>query len=196
MSDVWRLFAAIEVPQAVRDRIGQTARLLADAHWHAKWVNPDNTHLTLKFYGIVERERLDVLEQALRGAVELEAAFKLQVSGAGVFPNPRRPRVLWLGLGGRGLQPLSRLQSEIDRVSADLEFPPEEREYHPHLTVARFRPEDLTTLSGVERRLAELSALPALSILVDRVTLFRSELRRTGPIYTPLEVFPLNGGGR
>ena len=196
MSDVWRLFAAIEVPQDVRDRIGQTARLLTDAGWRAKWVSPDNTHLTLKFYGSVERERLDVLKQALRGAVEPEAAFKLQASGAGVFPNPRRPRVLLLGLDGRGLQSLSRLQSEIDRVSAALGFPLEERTYHPHLTVARFRPEDFTTLSGVERRLAELSALPALSILVDRVTLFRSELRRTGPIYTPLEVFPLNGAGR
>ena len=196
MSDVWRLFAAIEVPQDVRDRIDQTVRLLAAAGWHAKWVSPDNTHLTLKFYGNVERERLDALKQALHGAVEPEAAFTLQAAGAGVFPNPRRPRVLWLGLGGRGLQPLIRLQAEIDRVSADLGFPPEERAYQPHLTVARFRPEDLATLNGVERRLAELSALPALSILVDRVTLFRSELRRTGPIYTPLEVFPLNGAGR
>ncbi len=196
MGDVWRLFAAIEVPQDVRDRVGQAGRLLADAGWRAKWVSPERTHLTLKFYGNVELERLDALKQALRGAVESESAFTLQAAGAGVFPNPRRPRVLWIGLGGHGLQLLTRLQTGIDRVCADLGFPPEERAFHPHLTVARIRPEDLSTLTGVERRLAELSALPALPIPVEQVTLFRSELRRTGPIYTPLEEFPLNGAGR
>lgn len=196
MSDVWRLFAAIEVPQDVRDRIGRATRLLAGAGWRAKWVNPDNTHLTLKFYGNVELERLESLKQALRGAIEPHAAFTLQAAGAGVFPNPQRPRVLWLGLDGRGLEPLTRLQAGIDRASGELGFPPEERAFHPHLTVARIRPEDLSTLSGVEQRLAELSTLPALSIPVDQVTLFRSEPRRTGPIYTPLEVFPLNGAAR
>lgn len=196
MGDVWRLFAALEVPQDVRDRVGQAGRLLADAGWRAKWVTPDRTHLTLKFYGNVELERLDALRQALRGAIEREPAFTLQAAGAGVFPNPRRPRVLWIGLGGHGLQLLTSLQAGIDRVSADLGFPLEERVFHPHLTVARIRPEDLSTLIGIERRLAELSALPALAVPVNQVTLFRSELRRTGPIYTALEEFPLNGTGR
>jgi 2'-5' RNA ligase len=196
MSDVWRLFAAIEVPQDVRERVGQAGRLLADAGWRAKWVTPDRTHLTLKFYGNVELERLDVLQQALREAIERESAFTLQAAGAGVFPNPRRPRVLWLGLGGHELQFLNRLQAGIDQASADLGFPPEERAFHPHLTVARIKPEDLSTITGVERRLAELSAFPALPVPVERVTLFRSELRRSGPIYTRLEEFPLNGVGR
>lgn len=196
MGDVWRLFAAIEVPQDVRDRVGQAGRLLADAGWRAKWVSPDRTHLTLKFYGNVELERLDALKQALRGAVNPEAAFTLEAAGAGVFPNPRRPRVLWIGLGGQGLQLLTRLQSGIDRVCADLGFPPEERAFHPHLTVARIRPEARSTLTGVEHRLAELAALPALPVPVDQVTLFRSELRRTGPVYTALEEFPLNGADR
>ncbi len=196
MSDVWRLFAAIEVPQDVRERVGQAGRLLADAGWRAKWVTPDRTHLTLKFYGNVELERLDALQQALREAIERESAFTLQAAGAGVFPNPRRPRVLWLGLGGHQLQFLNRLQIGIDRASADLGFPPEVQAFHPHLTVARIKPEDLSTITGVERRLAELSAFPALPVPVDRVTLFRSELRRSGPIYTPLEEFPLDGVGR
>lgn len=196
MGDVWRLFAAIEVPQDVRELVGQAGRLLAAAGWRAKWVTPDRTHLTLKFYGNVELERLDTLTRALRGAVEQEAAFTVQAAGAGVFPNLRRPRVLWIGLGGHGLPLLTRLQAGIDRTSADLGFSQEDRAFHPHLTVARIRPEDLSTVTQVERRLSELSAFPALPVPVEKVMLIRSELRRTGPIYTTLEEFPLNGAGR
>jgi 2'-5' RNA ligase len=196
MSDVWRLFAAIEVPQAVQGRIAQAVTLLAEAGWQAKWVNPLGTHLTLKFYGDVEVPRLPVLKQALQAAAEPVATFRVEAEGAGVFPSPRRPRVLWLGVGGGDLQTLNRLQAAVDRHSADIGFPAESRAYHPHLTVARFRPEDLVTLADVESRLADLAALPGLPIPVERVTLFRSELRRSGAIYTPLAQFPLRSADR
>jgi 2'-5' RNA ligase len=196
MSEVWRLFAAIEVPEAVQDRIARAAALLAEAGWRAKWVNPLGTHLTLKFYGEVDVARLPALKQALQCAAAPVAAFQVEAKGAGMFPNPRRPRVLWLGVQGGGLSTLTRLQTAVEHVSADIGFSPEVRAYHPHLTVARFRPEDLSTLTDVERRLIELAELPRLPIPVEQVTLFRSELRRGGAVYTPLAQSSLRSADR
>lgn len=195
MDEVWRLFAAIELSTEIRDRIAAVIARLRAAGWRARWVNPEGSHLTLKFYGDVPAGQIPALRAALREAIILSARFTLQTDGAGVFPGPRRPRVIWLGVNG-DVDRLSRVQGEIERASEPLGYPPEERAFHPHLTVARIRPEDLATVTGLERRLAEVGALPALSLPVDHVTLFRSELRRAGAIYTAVEEFPLNGGRR
>lgn len=192
MQDVWRLFAAIELPQDVRERIAQVSQRLAAAGWRAKWVNPQGTHLTLKFYGNVPVDNIPVLRETLRPIVALGRPFELSAEGAGVFPNPRRPRVVWLGVGG-DLESLGRLQRDIERASAEIGYEPEQRAFNPHLTVARIRPEDLSTVNGVEQRLAEIAALPPLPLPVERVALFRSELRRSGAVYTVVEEFPLGG---
>ncbi len=192
MQDVWRLFAAIELSEPVRERVAQVAQTLARAGWRATWVDSQGSHLTLKFYGNVARDRIPALSQALRRAASGSEPFMLQVAGAGVFPNPRRPRVLWLGLDA-DLDALARLQREVERLSADLGYLPEERDYHPHVTVARIRPEDLGTITEVERHLAEIAELPPLPCPVERVTLFRSQLRRGGAVYSVVEQFPLKG---
>lgn len=194
MQDVWRLFAAIEIPPEVRDRVAAVRDRLRDAGWRAKWVTPEGTHLTLKFYGNVPVDDIPALRAALRPAVATARPFTIEAAGAGAFPNPRRPRVLWLGVAG-DVRRLGALQRSVEQASAAQGYPPEERAFHPHLTVARVRPEDLGSLRDLERRLAEIAALPPLPIPVDRVTLFRSELRRTGAVYTVVDEFPLGGAG-
>lgn len=193
MQDVWRLFAAIEIPPEVRDRVAAVRDRLRDVGWRAKWVNPEGTHLTLKFYGNVPVDAIPALAGALRPAVAKSAPFTIEAAGAGAFPNPRRPRVLWLGVDGEEVRRLAALQQAVERASATQGYPPEERAFHPHLTLARVRREDLGTVRDAERRLAEIGALPPLPIPVERVTLFRSELRRTGAIYTVVDEFPLGG---
>lgn len=192
MQDVWRLFAAIELPDEVRERVAEVAARLRTAGWRARWANPAGVHLTLKFYGNVPRDRIDGLRTSLRSAVVPVAPFSVQARGAGVFPGLRRPRVLWLGVDGQ-LDRLKALQRVVEDASAAEGFAPEERAFNPHLTVARFQPEDLASLDDLDRRLREIAALPGLDVPVANVTLFRSELRRTGAVYTPIEAFPLRG---
>lgn len=192
MQDVWRLFAAIELPDEVRERVAEVAARLRAAGWRARWVNPAGMHLTLKFYGNVPVSRIGSLRTALGSALAPTAPCTVQARGAGVFPGLRRPRVLWLGVDGQ-LDRLKAAQQVVEDASAAEGFAPEERAFNPHLTVARFQPEDLASLDDLERRLREIAALPGLEVPVRQVTLFRSELRRTGAIYTPIEQFPLRG---
>ena len=190
--EVWRLFAAVELPLAVRERLADVIRQLRGAGWHAKWVNPEATHLTLKFYGNVPLAGIPALGDALRTAVVSAGPIRVAAHGAGAFPNVRRPRVLWVGVEG-DVAALQRLQGAIERASAKLGFPPEDRAFSPHLTVARIRPEDLGSLTRVPERLGEVGALPELPIPVAEVTLFRSRLGRTGATYSVVDQFPLDG---
>jgi len=195
MQDVWRLFAAIEIPPEVRDRVAAVRDRLRDAGWRAKWVNPEGTHLTLKFYGNVPVDDIPALREALRPAVATSRPFTIEAAGAGAFPNPRRPT----GAVARCCRrcPSAGRAAAVRRAGqrgAGVS-PRRSARFHPHLTLARVRPEDLGSLRDVERRLAEIGALPPLPIPVDRVTLFRSELRRTGAVYTVVDEFPLGGAG-
>jgi len=89
---------------------------------------------------------------------------------------------------------LARLQRRVEELSLELGFSTEERPYHPHLTLARFRPEDLSSLRGLERQVARLATLPSLPIPVRALTLYRSELRPTGAVYTLVDTFALETG--
>ncbi len=190
MDEQWRLFAAIELPEPVRERIGQEIERLRRLGWQAKWVSPQGSHLTVKFYGSVPLPALPRLQEALRAELARMSAFSIETAGAGVFPHLARPRVLWLGVDGE-LEALASLHQRVEGVSLELGFPAEERPFHPHLTLARFRPEDLPSLRGLSRQLERLAALPPLPIPVQALTLYRSELRRTGAVYTVVDRFEL-----
>jgi len=193
MNEQWRLFAEIESPEPVRERIGEEIERLRRLGWRAKWVNPEGSHLTVKFYGSVALQAVWQLRKALRAGVSDLPPFTLETAGAGVFPHLGRPRVLWLGVGGE-VEALARLQRRVEELSLELGFSTEERPYHPHLTLARFRPEYLSSLRGLERQVARLATLPSLPIPVRALTLYRSELRPTGAVYTLVDTFALETG--
>lgn len=193
--EVWRLFAAVELPDPVRERLARVIRSFRDAGWRAKWVNPEVSHLTLKFYGSVPTSGIPALADALRPVIAARAPFRVEARGCGAFPGPSRPRVLWVGVAG-DVAALQQLQGTVERVSATLGFPAEERAFHPHLTVARVQPEELPTLARLPERLAEVDALPGLPIEVQGVTLMRSQLGRGGAVYSVVDRFPLSGETR
>lgn len=188
--DIWRLFAAIELPPDVHQRIQQVMQHLRSVGWSARWVRPESSHLTLKFYGDVPRQRLHELSAALRRATGTVPVFDLRTDGPGVFPTPKRPRVLWLGVS----EPTGRLQAlyeAVEDASVQLGFEPEGRDYHPHLTVARFRPGEQPTVEELTARFAELSRLPEIEFPVTTLALYRSELSRDGAKYTVIGRFDL-----
>lgn len=191
-TDLVRAFVAIELPDEAK-------RVLADAQAtlrsslesdssrrSLKLTNPTGIHLTLKFLGDVERSRVDSLAGVIAEATAGFSPFSIRLGNPGVFPNPRSPRVLWVGLEGDTTS-LLRLAESVERSLSRLGFPPERRGFSPHLTLARIAdwatPDDRAAIG----RAADGLRLPeSVELSADRVVLYRSELTRAGAIYSEL----------
>src|SRR6185312_4044036 len=117
--DVWRLFVAIELPDDVKQRALQIRRELETNGWRARWVRPEALHLSLRFYGNLPAGSVDGLVAQIHAAIDGEVEFDLRTSNLGVFPNPRRPRVIWLGVAEpAGI--LQRIATAIEQQSRTL----------------------------------------------------------------------------
>ena len=180
-----RTFLAIDLPSALHSAIGQNLRPVKRELPGLSWSKTENLHVNLKFFGETTESQVDQIRHAVEPAISHVSPFELELKGFGVFPDHRSPRVLWIGLGG-ALDSLSKLAECISRAVVPLGFPLEDRPFRPHLTVARVK-RDHREVGRVLGTLGLLSdSFPCGSILVERVTLFKSDLRQTGPIYTKL----------
>jgi 2'-5' RNA ligase len=190
MMEPIRSFIAIEISEVLRQRLREFLRELKSTGADVKWVRPEGIHLTLKFLGAVEQDVLERLSLVLRPAVERLDPFELKAQGAGCFPSLRNPRVVWTGLIGEE-DAVSRLQREIETITAGLGFPAEDRPFKPHLTLGRVKsPKGKIPLI---RMIEANSHLDLGSFRAERVILFRSDLRPEGAVYTKLQEFFLMG---
>jgi 2'-5' RNA ligase len=178
-----RLFVALEVPEPILELVDAAVKPIREEHPRARWVPPQNRHVTLKFLGTTWPRLVDWVILAIEDVAVSTPPVATRVDGLGAFPNERRARVLWAGLED-GAGRLRELAGALDRALVR-EFPPEKRAFTPHLTVARFDPP------------APIGAVPpgvrSGEFGVDRVVLFRSQLRRPAPLYEPVETFALGG---
>jgi 2'-5' RNA ligase len=182
-----RCFIAIELPEGVKRGLRELqAQLKAESLAPVKWVDPNNIHLTLKFLGNVAAGRIDEIGQAMTNAVRGTSPLSLEVKELGVFPNPRRVQVVWVGLGGE-VEKLAALQQRIESGLEKLGFAPENRRFTPHLTLARLRdratPQEREKLGQL---IAETEFDATQSFTADSVKLIKSQLTPEGPIYTCL----------
>jgi len=174
------LLLSAELREAVAGHFAREGRRIPAV----RWVAAANLHLTLQFLGEVDAGRIPALRQALDGAVSGHPAFRLGLRGAGAFPAPERPRVLWVGAGEGGAAAVA-LASSVSTALAPLGFAPEGRSFVPHLTVGRVAapPRDrgplLRLLESVRDRDWGECLVPAAHLL-------RSELFPAGPIYSIL----------
>jgi 2'-5' RNA ligase len=190
MIEQWRLFVAIDLGEEARWALGEAQAVCRGANLPVRWVDPAGAHLTLKFLGETDQEQVAPLGTALRAVAEWHQPLLLRTDAPGVFPNLRRPRVLWLGLSG-ALDRLAALQRDVDDTLATLGFPREARPFSPHLTLGRVRegarPPDAASLA------AAFAAVPNVvaPLPVENIRLMRSELGRGGACYTTLLLAPL-----
>lgn len=183
--DPWRLFIAIELPGSIRrslsDLVTRLQKGFQFTSCRPSWVSTESMHLTLRFLGPLSPDRVPALVSALEPVVAASQAPLMRAMTLGVFPDWKKPRVLWVGVRDKHDR-LAPLQSEIERIVVSQGFDPEGRAWKPHLTLARFR-----SLKGthVVRDIAR-SHDPFRSerFIPPSVTLMRSELRADGPIYT------------
>ena len=188
-----RAFIAIELPHQVKEKIAaQTAGLRRKFGHSLRWVTADNLHLTLKFLGEIASIQIDPLAQALETESKQHQPFEITIEGLGCFPNPRRPRVVWVGIVAPPALP--RLVERIETAIGPLGFAAEERPFSAHLTIGRVREQlsaaDLLSISETlqDTPIGRLGTFTAAT-----VHLFRSDLQPGGPVYRSLSTSALGG---
>ena len=191
-----RSFIAVELPSAARDAVERVMRVLrATAGDGVRWVRPEGIHLTLKFLGDIDVDSVPAISMALDRCAASAAPFELFLEGVGVFPNARRPRVVWVGLGG-ALESLQGLQQSVERELEALGFARERRAFTPHLTLGRVR-DGASAQQGraLSEAIAGASVQPGVELPVRELALTKSDLRPTGAVYTRLHAARLGHGG-
>ena len=186
MDDI-RSFIAIEIPSPLKARMEEIQRQLRRTDADVKWVRPEAIHLTLKFLGSIRQEDVERISQALAPVVAGGESIEVRVQGMGCFPNPRNPRVVWLGID-QGKEALASLQRAIEQKMAELSFPPEDRPFSPHLTMGRVR--SPRGRVGLSQALEKHQGVEIGTFQAQEAILFRSELRPSGAVYTKLGEFP------
>jgi 2'-5' RNA ligase len=178
-----RVFVALELPSAIKEAAAAIQRELMKSEAQVGWVRADGMHLTLKFLGEVSDAQLDGIEEGLASAAAGTGSLKITVRGIGVFPNPKNPRVVWLGIQPEDDR-LSRLQERIDRALTPLGFPPERRDFRPHLTLGRVK--SSRGVDDLMKAMAVHHHFLAGDCTLGELHLIQSELRREGAVYTKL----------
>src|SRR5438067_10431014 len=137
-----RTFIAIELGKDIRDRLVALQESLAAAAPDVKWVGPEKLHVTLLFLGEVDDRELPAVCRAAQEAMAARAEFVLSVEGVGCFPNPRRPRIVWAGIG-QGVQEVVGVHDALEAPLLVLGcYRRAERKYTPHVTLGRRRGEE------------------------------------------------------
>ena len=175
-----RLFVAAVLPPEQLEAVAALVRRLQPGLERARWTVPDNRHITLKFLGWADADRLEDISERVTAVARAHAPADLDLGPLGAFPSSRRARVLWLGLDDPQ-RLLERLASALDSALEPLGFKPEERAFTPHVTLARFKPPE-----SVERVTAEPVEVEARRFPVDRLVLFRSHPHLSGVRYEEL----------
>ena len=188
-----RAFVAIHLPPALLRALGDlTARLRPRLDGtSARWSRPSQIHLTLRFLGGVAAESIPELTAALREACAGFPRLDLRARGLGTFPNSKRPRVLWVGLGG-DIDQLLRLEQSIGRACRPWSSS-REQPFKPHLTLARFAEPGRADAHRLQPLLREFGSYDAGTWVAEEVSLMRSDLTPEGAVHTRLAAFPLGG---
>jgi len=174
-----RLFVGIELPAALRLRLS----LLCTGLPGARWVDPGNLHLTLRFIGEVDEGMASDIDAAL--ARIRAPRFEVILAGAGTFGGDR-PRLLWIGIEDNPT--LLELQERVEAALRRAGVPPDTRRYSPHVTLARLKQPDLARVQGF---LAGNALFRAPPVPVDRFSLIASYPTKSGAIYEDQADYPL-----
>ena len=186
-----RTFIAVEIDQLIIQRITSVIDQLAPRLKSIRWVGTGNFHLTLKFLGAIDENKVEPIGAVLTTALRPFPRLTINAKGVGVFPNPRRPRVLWVGLVGSQLE---SLKAKVDLALTPLGVAPEEKIFTPHLTIGRWRQGERPE-PALEQELAKWREYEFGRSTIDEVIFFKSDLKPTGAIYQRLKLVGLGSDG-
>lgn len=184
-----RSFLAFELPHDIKIEVARISTSVQKSGLDAGWLKPANIHLTMVFLGDMEARNMAAIIASIDNALTGTTPFEISLSGMGLFPDIRRPRVMWLGLNGdmEGLSILrDRLQAPLEQFGVEQE----KRPFTPHLTLARFR-RPVKDPALLKRVIDKYSVITGPQGRLDELVLFKSELRQGGSRYTKIHAWPL-----
>jgi 2'-5' RNA ligase len=184
-----RAFVAVNLPHVERSRLYDTLEPLRAEALPVRWMPPESLHLTLKFLGRVEDERVAALHAMLVRIARVAEPFELAVGGLGAFPRLGRPRVWWVGIAPEPR--LTTLQRALDAGLVELGFAREDRPFSPHVTIGRAREDRSTGGSRVEAVVASFAF--RFRFAVETIDLMESQLSPRGARYVRMCAAPLGG---
>lgn len=189
MEKMIRTFVAVPISDSVKGEIADFLNRIKRSNADVRWVKPESVHITLKFLGDVDPERIESIRRCAQEAVQSVRRFSVRLAGTGAFPNDKRPRVLWIGIT-EGSAELKQAASRIDEALCSFGFEKEKRPFSPHLTVGRVR-----SPKSIENAIAEMKMdeFDAGSFEADSVLIMQSDLHPDGAVHTPLATIKLQG---
>ncbi len=156
-----------------------------------RWVDPKNLHVTIQFLGEISSDQAISVLKNLQEIAERYRPFKVKYRSLGVFPDRKKPRVLWIGVS-KGEERLRSLAGEVSKLNKSAGIKPEARPFHAHVTLCRIKEADRKKLSGYMNRYKNFNFGEET---VDRIALISSSLTSIGPVYTLVEEFYFRGNG-
>jgi 2'-5' RNA ligase len=181
-----RAFLAIDVDEDLKAKMYKIIKEFKQIDANIKYVDLENLHLTLKFFGDIDVEGIDLLSSKISKVVENFDGFNLKIKGCGAFPNTNRIKVIWLGIENDEI--VKRLHDELDKEFVKLGFDKDKR-FSSHLTIGRMK--SAKGKAKVKSTIEEFSDVKIGEMSVDRIVLKKSTLTPKGPIYEDLEIFEL-----
>jgi len=182
-----RSFVAIELPNDIKSKIDDYIFELKQIAPKIKWIKAKNLHITLKFLGEIPQDLLNKVQNELLSISKVVSPFDLYVSDAGFFPNPFKPRVVWLGLQNESNNSIFKLHEWIDKKLEPLGFEREKRRFSPHLTLGRIK------LAGNYQELTEYinqNEFHSSNFNISQVVLMKSVLKPAGAEYSRIKSYP------
>ena len=191
--DTLRTFIAVDFPIEIKAKIEEITTYFKTQlpSKVIKWVDANNMHLTLKFMGETPANQLEPIKRAMQQVVNTFPIFEIAIENLGMYPNAKKPRVVWLGISGE--KNLISLHKQIDQALKEIGIQPERRPFSPHLTVGRVRRSvDPESVIIVGKTLSEFKVSTLGRVTINEVVYYQSELTPQGPNYTILQSTPLN----
>jgi 2'-5' RNA ligase len=184
-----RLFIAVPTPPEIRAHLGELTATLRSTEADVRWEPVEKMHATVKFLGNTPAEGVEAMGEALESIAESTAPFPVVYGEIGAFPSMRSPRVLWVGVEDP-TGALHSLQQRAESALGRLGVPPEERSFHPHVTLGRVRGG-----RNLPRLLAMMESLTLerQPVELHDILLIKSELKPHGSVYTTLRRAPFLG---
>jgi RNA 2',3'-cyclic 3'-phosphodiesterase len=184
---VIRTFIAVDIDRQTVKKISEALVQLKPRVPGIRWGSFTNFHFTLKFLGDIEETKVNSIADALELELRLFPRFTINAKGLGVFPDIKRPRVLWIGLEGKELKDLA---SKVEKAVEPLGFMPEKRQFQPHLTVGRWR-EFVDSSRTLGEELERWKSYEFGESTVAEVIFFQSVLKPEGAAYHALKTVAL-----
>ena len=176
-----RAFIAVEIEGQTKQKISELISILKKSDANAKWITEGQMHLTLKFLGNIDEGHVQKISDALSIISNNFSSFTINFSGIGAFPDLNHPAVIWLGVN-KGAEFLKMLNEKIETALEKLDLKKENREFKPHLTLARMRPSK-NALSLV-KLIKETDFSSWNDLRINRLVLLQSALNPKGAVHT------------